>query len=219
MPTHPTQTKTETTRRVTREARCQGATKLSLRTGQLTAENMTVTIDPTELPPERLGILLRSARHGASLSQRKAAKMSAISGRRLKRIEKGGEVADRPVIDALLGAYEIDVHQLIPQRRSIGVNGASLALEAGGARGHAARSTERDDLLRGYLSMIAAARTDGTIESLSLRKSDMQALAEALGSDDQTVTSRVVALLGCDDEEASALNYLMQSYVGDAPAA
>ena len=183
-----------------------------------TAENVKVTIDPTELPPERLGFLLRSARQGASLSPRKAAKKSAISGRRLKRIEKGSEPADRPMIDALLGAYEIDVHQLIPQRRSIGIDGASLALEAGGAIGHAARSTERDDLLRGYLSMIAAARSDGVIDSLLLRKNDVQALSAALGNDDLAVTNRVVALLGCDEQEASALSFLMRSYIGESPA-
>jgi transcriptional regulator with XRE-family HTH domain len=180
---------------------------------------MWVTTDPTELPPERLGFLLRSARQAASLSHRKAAKRSAISGRRLKRIEKGGEQVDRPIIDALLDAYEIDVHQLIPPRRSIGIDGASLSLEEGGVRGHAARSAERDDLLHGYLTMIAAARNDGTIDSLSLRKSDVEALANALGNDDQTVTDRIAELLGCDEKEASALSFLMRSYISDSPAA
>ncbi len=178
-----------------------------------------MTSDPTQLPPERLGYLLRGARENASLTPRKAAKRLAISGRRLKRIEKGGEQADQPIIDALLSAYEIDVNQLIPQRRAIGIDGAKLSLEHGNSLGHTARSSEHDDLIRGYLTMIAVARKDGTVDGLSLRKSDVQALADALGTDETTITNRIVALLGCDETEASALSYLMLSYVSGSSAA
>ena len=180
----------------------------------LHAEKTVVNIDPTALPPQRLGELLRQARARTNLNRGQAARRASMSVRRLAALEKGTMRADDRTIDALLTVYGIDLDQLIPPRRPIVVGDALLPQAAGTVAIPIGATASLDEVLRTYISMIVEARASGRLDSLSLRASDVQMLAAALGTDDNVTVDRIVTLLGCSREDAVWFSRRLRSFVG-----
>ena len=137
-----------------------------------------------------------------------------MSMRRLAALEKGTISADDRTIDALLAVYGIDLDQLIPPRRPIVVGDALLPHDAGTVAIPIGATASPDEVLRTYISMIVDARASGRLDSLSLRASDVQVLAAALGTDDDVLVDRIVKLLGCSREDAVWFSLRLRSFVG-----
>ncbi len=169
--------------------------------------------DPTALPPERLGALLRHARRNAGLSRRRAAHYASLSVAELIAIEKGWESPSRQLIDCLVACYGITVETLIPARRPLTVNATTIATGVTGDVVIAATSA-RDDILRSYIGLITNARNEGRLDALRLRESDIEALSAALDTDESVLATRIAELIGCTDSEAAALGRLLRTFAG-----
>ena len=167
---------------------------------------MLVTVSPSSLPPERLGVLLKGARRDAQLSRRRAAKFAGITPAQLTAIERGWDRVDGSTFDLLLDAYGTTVARLIAPRSQLAVIDNVLHT---GSDVHVAASTARDDVLRSYLALLRNARRDAKIDTLALRADDLTVLASVLDTDEATLITRISTLLDCDRSEATSLAKLL----------
>ncbi len=166
------------------------------------ADQKDVTFSPTSLPPERLGSLLRAARRHAQLSRRRAAKIATVTPAHLIAIERGWETVNESTLTQLLDAYGTTVAELIPARSSLTVIGSVIHSSD---NVQVAASTARDDVLKAYLQLVLDARSNGTLDRLTLRTNDVAALATVLDADESVLIQRIASLLECDEREARSL--------------
>lgn len=170
-----------------------------------------MTIDPTVLPPERLGALMRQARRTAGLSRRRAANMAAITPGKLIAYERGWERADRLIVDTLNDVFGITMDQLIPPRKTVVFSSTQLS---SGAVTVATSSPARDDVLRGLVELVREARAAKRESQLQFRQSDLEILVGVLDTDESVLATRIIAILGCDESEATAISGLLRTLAG-----
>jgi transcriptional regulator with XRE-family HTH domain len=157
------------------------------------------------------GRCLESTRRTADLSQRKLAKRSGISVRRIDELEQGAaEPTDRE-LGALAQACRVSVFELLPagytlrvlaQDESTGVR----ELEGGEAS---------DALLREYLSMVVELRSGRPVTPPTLRHDDLVELAAALGDSPEAIEARLVSVLDADESTAPAIRSLILPSTSD----
>ncbi len=139
--------------------------------------------------------------------------MAAISSATLIAIERGWETPGQTTLAALLSTYGTSAEQILPPRTPLTIDGKLVAL-AHDSTAHVAASSARDDLLHGYIKLVTEARDTGSLDTLSLRSTDLQSIALALGTDDAILVERIAALLDCSLEEAVSIGRLLRTFAG-----
>jgi transcriptional regulator with XRE-family HTH domain len=157
---------------------------------------------PHDLPPERLGSLLRSARRKAKLSRRRVARDAGLASSTLIALERGWERITPNVLDRLLAIYGTSVDALVPRREPVVVTASELSF---GREIRVLAANARDEVLRDYLEALQRARGAGVTETAELRRTDLNALAVALDSDPELLAVRIARLVDCDIDEARGL--------------
>lgn len=176
-----------------------------------------MTNGPAPVPAERMGPLLRRARTARRLSVRAAAEQLGISRHLLSRYERGVEAVTPEHLAGLAALYGTSTEELVPTRRAVVVDQGRATLAIGGMM----RSTgpSSDGVLSDYLTMLYTLRGVRPGDPIPLRDDDLDALADALGSDPAVVEERLVELMGCTREEAAALRRMILRRRVLAPAA
>lgn len=156
------------------------------------------------ITPARVGRLLRSGRRRQGLSLRGASVSSGIDRQTLAAYEHGWEPVPDDDLLVLARIYGGTVAGLVPLQlhdhagRHAGAATASrvriLANRAGGA------------MLDGYVQLVRELRGARPGDPLPLRNQDLEALAEAIGTDTDDVEARIVEILGCSAQEAATLH-------------
>ncbi len=144
---------------------------------------------------------LEEARHGAGLSQRRLAKRSRLSTRRIADLEQGTEVPTDRELGALAQACRVSVFELLPPGYTLRVLNHD---ESSGA--HEVQGPDAfDALLREYLSMVMELRAGREVTAPTLRHEDLVELAAALGDSPVAIEERLVTLLHADAADAPAI--------------
>jgi len=155
-----------------------------------------------DLPPDRLGEMLRSARKRRGWKRRAVAHRVGISRDELKAYEDGRHHVPADVCARLAECYGDDLTAHVPLRVPVQVEQRWM-VAGDAARALPARSDE--EVLRTYVELLVRLRGAKPGQPLALRGSDLAALAAALGEEPAAVEARIVQLLGCSREEAARL--------------
>lgn len=145
-------------------------------------------LSPEQISAARLGAWLQSTREAKGLSRRDVAARSGVAAWRLRAWESGVGRPDPGRLEALLAALGSTLDDLYPPR----VPFAFDALEDGSTGGS--------------LSQVVARMRQSAPGGLpTLRRADLEALAERIGSDPTDIELRIVALTRCSPFEAEAI--------------
>ena len=155
-----------------------------------------------DMPPGRLGKLMRAARKRAGMKRRAAARRVGISADALRRYERGEAPVPAAVCARLADAYGDDLAAHVPVRVPVQLHEHWL-VTAGAVQ--PVGGTRPDDVLQAYAALLRRLRGARPGEPLPLRAADLAALSGALGGTPEDVERRIAELLGCSREEASRL--------------
>lgn len=154
-----------------------------------------------DLPPARLGELLREARKRRGLKRRAAALRAGVSRDALKAYEQGVRPVPPEVCARLAECYGEDLTAHVPLRVPVEVAERWIAM---GDETVATGGTGTG-LLRGYVDLLVRMRRAKPGEPVPLRAGDLAVLANALGGEPAQVEQQIARLLGCSREEAARL--------------
>lgn len=155
------------------------------------------------VPPARLGRLLHAARRRRGLTLRSAARKTGIDRSILAAYERGLAAVAEEHLAVLASTYGGSVAGLTGARDVVRVEGTSISA---GGRVRVLASQAGDAVLDGYVDLIRELRGAAPGDPLPLRTADLEALAEAIGSDVDDVEARIVEILGCTPEQAAAIH-------------
>ena len=151
------------------------------------------------------GSFLEAARERAGLSQRKLARASRLSSRRIACLEGGDDVPTEAELGALAHGCNVSVFELLPPGYSLRV---LVHDKPEGAR-EVAGAPALEALLQEYLSMVVEMRSGRPVTAPSLRHEDLVELAASLGDTPESIEARLVALLGADTDDAAAIRTMI----------
>ncbi len=159
-----------------------------------------MTTELSLVPPRRLGELLVERRTSLGLTiEDLASAESTFGSADLRAIERGERALDDAQVHRLLQLYKADAGPVIPERSqlvidldegSLSVADRALVLPIG-----TDLTTEFDDVLGRYLSLLYLLRGLEPGEHVSLRDDDLAVLAVALGRPVGEVRARLKALM------------------------
>jgi transcriptional regulator with XRE-family HTH domain len=156
-----------------------------------------------DLPPVRLGALLRDARKRRGWKRPKAAARAGTTAKRLRAYERGEKPVPTEVRLRLVECYGDDLTAHVPMRVPVRANSDWLIvgeLELPLVFGSA------EEILTGYVKIVQRVRRSKPGEPLVLRSTDVVALAAVLNADRGDIEERLAELLGCTVGEARALH-------------
>jgi transcriptional regulator with XRE-family HTH domain len=181
------------------DPRVKRATRIDDENGRMDTNGVTATAD------SEFGRFLEAARGRAGLSQRRLARASRLSSRRIASLERGDDVPTEAELGALAHGCNVSVFDLLPPGYSLRVlvhDTPDGAREVAGA--HALEA-----LLQEYLSMVVEMRSGRPVTAPSLRHEDLVELAASLGDTPESIEARLVALLGADSDDAAAIRSMI----------
>jgi transcriptional regulator with XRE-family HTH domain len=155
------------------------------------------------MPAERLGALLRSARKRLGWKRREVEDRTGIPAALLRDYERGRLVVPPGTCARLAECYGDDLTAHVPLRVPVCLDDDRLVL---GDNVRYVNTDDTDDVLSGYVEIVARLRRSKPGEPVALRATDVAALGAALGADTHRIETRIVALLGCSRAEAKALH-------------
>jgi transcriptional regulator with XRE-family HTH domain len=161
-------------------------------------------IPEMDLPPARLGALLRAARRRAGLTRGRVAARAGVTRSVVREVERGRSPAGAgDLAAALAAACGTDLGQLVPARDAPAA-GAGVVSIAGHAL--ALDGVRPDALLGDFVALVARLRSRPVRDVATLRTGDLATIATALGTTTGDVEHRLVRLLGCTPGEARSLH-------------
>jgi transcriptional regulator with XRE-family HTH domain len=155
------------------------------------------------MPAERLGALLRSARKRLGWKRREVEDRTGIPAALLRDYERGRLVVPPGTCARLAECYGDDLTAHVPLRVPVRLNDDRLVL---GDNVRYVNTDDTDDVLSGYVEIVARLRRSKPGEPVALRATDVAALGAALSAETHRIETRIVALLGCSRAEAKALH-------------
>jgi transcriptional regulator with XRE-family HTH domain len=155
------------------------------------------------MPAERLGALLRSARKRLGWKRREVEARTGIPADLLRDYERGRLVVPAGTCARLAECYGDDLTAHIPLRVPAQLDDDRIVI---GDNVRYVDPDDVDDVLSGYVEIVARLRRTKPGEPVALRATDVAALGAALGTDAHTIETRIAALLGCSRAEAKALH-------------
>src|SRR5262245_46691468 len=150
------------------------------------------------VPAERLGEVLRAARKRRGWKRREAAKHSGISVAKLRDYERGVRAVPAGVCLRLAESYGDDLTAHVPLRVPPRVTTSTIVVED---QTRMLRNGDAEEVLTGYVEIVARLRRSRTGEPVALRANDVAALGAVLGCDPERIEQRIVELLECTREE------------------
>ncbi|MBM3677111.1 MAG: helix-turn-helix transcriptional regulator, partial [Actinobacteria bacterium] len=161
----------------------------------------------------RVGAALRATREAQGISLRGLAKESngRLDRGQLKAIEEGRH----PLVDGLTSLletlYELDLDSVFPVRVPLRVSLRDAELYAGGATKQLAnRSDLVEDVLLSYIELIWAVRGVPN-RPFTLRRPDVETLAETLSMKEEHVIAALAELMQCSKRDARKLFGVLRS--------
>lgn len=113
----------------------------------------------------------------------------------LRDLEAGATPLDAAIVSRLVALYGIDLDDITPARIRIRIDPAARTVSAGGVAAHF-DETDPDELLRTYLRLVRRLRDQHDVETISLRRDDVEDLARFLGRPTESVLHRLCDLMG-----------------------
>ena len=156
------------------------------------------------ITPSRVGRLLRSGRRRQGLSLRAAAVSSGIDRQTLAAYEHGWDAVPDDDLLVLARMYGGTVAGLVPLR--LQDSGGRHSSAAAGSRVRILAGRAGGAMLDGYVQLVRELRGARPGDPLPLRTHDLEALAEAIGTDTDDVEARIVEILGCSATVAATLH-------------
>jgi transcriptional regulator with XRE-family HTH domain len=169
---------------------------------QAVTDDVVALLLDDDLPPARLGRMLRDARRRHGLKRRDVATATGIPADRLRAYERGTVPIPAEACARLVGHYGDDLTAHVPLRVPVHVGERRIVA---GEEVRALATRRADDVLRAYTELLLRLRHARPGEPVPLRASDLAALAAAVGDDADAVETRITELLGCTREEAAGL--------------
>jgi transcriptional regulator with XRE-family HTH domain len=154
-----------------------------------------------EIPPARLGELLREARRRRGWKRKEVAAQVAIDADHLRAWERGTERVPSDVLSRLAGLFDDDL--AVPARQPVSADSDWLVV---GPYEQALMEGTSEEVIQGYIKIVKRLRKTKPGKSLELRADDVQVLAHALQGDPADIERRIADALGCSREEARALH-------------
>jgi transcriptional regulator with XRE-family HTH domain len=147
-----------------------------------------------EMPPARLGELLRDGRKRAGLKRTQAAKRVGITADVLRNYERGTATISAEVCTALADLYGEDLTAHVPLRAEAPLD--DQILDRGSA----------DDVVAAYVELLRRVRGTKAGDPLPLRATDLAAISVALEADPAFIEQRIMDTLGCSRKVARTLH-------------
>lgn len=113
----------------------------------------------------------------------------------LRDLEAGAIPLDAAIVSRLVALYGVDLDDITPARIRIRIDPAARTVSAGGVAAHF-DETDPDELLRTYLRLVRRLRDQHDVETISLRRDDVEDLARFLGRPTEAVLHRLCDLMG-----------------------
>lgn len=113
----------------------------------------------------------------------------------LRDLEAGTAQLDAAIVSELVALYGIDLDDITPARIRIRIDRSTRTLSAGGVAAHF-DETDPDELLRTYLRLVRRLRDQHDVETITLRRDDVEDLARFLGRPPESVLHRLCDLMG-----------------------
>jgi hypothetical protein len=154
------------------------------------------------VPPERLGPLLKVARRHAGQRRAVASVRLGIARARLREIERGWVAASSHEIDRILDEYAATLSVVLPPRAPMSIDQREVHV---GVHSRAIAGGHPHAALESYVELVTSLRARRDGGPLGVRRSDLEVLAAALGDDPSGIEARIVALVGCTEQEAHEL--------------
>lgn len=144
----------------------------------------------------RLANLLTHRRTTTKRSVRAMARRSDghFTARQLRRFESSAVTLDPVITSALASLYEVDLDHILPLRSEIAITGDGL-ITAGGVDA-VFEPGDPGSLLETYLRLVRRLRDQERDEVVSLRREDIEGLAEFLGQSGESVIEQLGTLMG-----------------------
>ena len=144
----------------------------------------------------RLANLLTHRRTTTKRSVRAMARRSNghFTARQLRRFESSAVTLDPVITSALASLYEVDLDHILPLRSEIAITGDGL-ITAGGVDA-VFEPGDPGSLLETYLRLVRRLRDRERDEVVSLRREDIEGLAEFLGQSGESVIEQLGTLMG-----------------------
>jgi transcriptional regulator with XRE-family HTH domain len=155
------------------------------------------------VPAERLGEVLRAARKRRGWKRREAAKHTGIDADRLRDYERGHRAVPADICLQLAECYGDDLTAHVPLRVPPRITERSIAVDE---QSRVLRTGTTEEILTGYVEIVARLRRARPGTPVALRVSDIAALSAVLDCEPSRIEQRIVELLECTREEARALH-------------
>ena len=150
---------------------------------------------------------LQDARERAGLTLDAAARATGLVRSYLAALESGRRRPLPREVDRLGAAYGTDLSDLLPARRPVEVEDGRITVDG---RSRRLRDAADDrEVYAAYLFLLYAVRGAAPGDRIPLRSSDVELLMEVVGDDEVTIERRLVALMGCSQEEATRLGSVL----------
>ncbi len=171
------------------------------------ADTRRVNDATTLVPPLRLGRLLSEARASVGLTIDDIAERSGglLATDQLERAEAGTLPLDDHLIESLIGAYAVELGELVPERAQliIDLDEGHIAVADGVA--DLDQPNSPDHVLARYLGLVYALRELPAGSPIALRDVDVSVLGAALGLHDSEVERRLRDLIDTGLPEVNRL--------------
>ena len=145
---------------------------------------MSVASEASLVPPQRFGQLLVEHRTSSGLSIAEVVERTPVlpDTQTVKDLEAGRFQLTDPELESVVGAYSIELTELVPQRSElvIDLNGRTLAIDRHEVAFSGSASTMSEEVLTRYLSKVRALRSLPEDAEVSLRTRDLGPLSTAL---------------------------------------
>jgi transcriptional regulator with XRE-family HTH domain len=153
------------------------------------------TVDVDLVPARRLGVVLRRAREQRGLTH---AEVSARAGAvfteaTLRAVEDGDARFDAVGVDAVAGALDVEVRELVPARADLVIDLDRGTIAAG--EGSRSVGGDSDEILAQYLALVYTLRDMEPGTPTPLREVDLAVLSRALQLDTDAVKTKLVTLM------------------------
>jgi transcriptional regulator with XRE-family HTH domain len=167
------------------------------------SEDVVALLLGDEMPPERLGEIMRASRKRKGWKRKHVAELLDISARRLRAYEEGTQSIPADVCARLVDLYGDHVSASVSRRDVPRIDHGWLVI---GEEHHALRNVTVTDVVAHYADVLQRVRRARPGEAVPLRAADLAALSAALDTDADTIERRIMDALGCTREEARTLH-------------
>ncbi len=167
------------------------------------APDAVVALLLDDLPPPRLGTLLRLARKRLGLTRRDVANRIGTTATLLRRYERGDSPVPPTLIATLAECYGDALTAQLATRRAPHVEANRLVV---GSEVRALDAPSAHEVLTQYVDIVSRLRRARPGEPIALRADDLVALSGALEMSTEQVEARITEILGCSRLEAHSLH-------------